>query len=277
MKILCEHFHLSLDQVLQLKNESVVFNAPEINGTDPDFKEYLQRVLKQMKYFNSFEKKEMRYQCKDAPVFYFYLFPEIGAFKTFCWLKTLLDNPDYKDKSFSLTEFPFGDCYELGQQIIKEYNLLPSTELWNFESFNSTLNQLEYYRDAGLFKTTEDFIAVIDSFDKMLDHLQEQANKGVKFLHGSTEISYKAPFKFYINEVLLGNNSIIVDLDDQRFSIITYNALNYLMTKDVRFGNKLLQGFDTLVSRSTLISGTGEKERNKFFRSQRDKIMHLKK
>ena len=54
LKILCEHFHLSLDQVLQFKTDTVVFNAPEINGSDPDFSEYLNGVLKQMKYFNSF-------------------------------------------------------------------------------------------------------------------------------------------------------------------------------------------------------------------------------
>ncbi len=277
LKILCDHFHLSLDQVVQLKNESVVFSAPEINGSDPDFREYLKGVLKQMKYFNSFEKREMLYQCKDAPVFYFYLFPEIGAFKTFCWLKTLLNNPEYKDKTFSLAEFPFEECYQIGQQIIKEYSILPSTELWNFETFNSTINQLEYYRDAGLFKTNDDFITVLDSFDKMLNHLQEQANVGCKFMPDTTDFSHKAPFKFYINEVLLGNNTFILELDDQRLSIITYNALNYLMTKDVRFGKKLLQGFNTLVSRATLISGTGEKARNKFFRVQREKILQLKK
>ena len=66
-------------------------------------------------------------------------------------------------------------------------------------------------------------------------------------------------------------------LDDQRVSIITYNALNYLITKDERFGRKLLQGFNTLVGRATLISGTGEKERNKFFRIQREKILELTK
>ena len=106
--------------------------------------------------------------------------------------------------------------------------------------------------------------------------LQEQANVGCKFLPGSTDVSHKAPFKFYVNEVLLGNNTFILELDDQRLSIITYNALNYLMTKDHRFGKKLLQGFNTLVSRATLISGTGEKERNKFFRVQREKISQLK-
>lgn len=277
LKILCEHFHLSLDEVLQLKSDSVVFNAPEINGADPDFKEYLKGVLKQMKYFNSFEKREMLYQCKDAPVFYFYLFPEIGAFKTFCWLKTVLNNSDYQDKIFSLEAFPFEECNQIGQQIIKEYNILPSTELWNIETLNSTINQLEYYRDAGLFKTNEDFISVLDSFDKMLNHLQEQANLGLKFMPGAPDVTHKEQFKFYINEVILGNNTIICELDNQRLSIITYNALNYLMTKDERFGKKLRQGFNTLVSRATLISGSGEKERNKFFKVQREKILQLKK
>jgi hypothetical protein len=277
LKILCEHFHLSLDEVLQFKSDSVVFTAPEINGADPDFREYLKGVLKQMKYFNSFEKREMLYQCKDAPVFYFYLFPEIGAFKTFCWLKTVLNNSDYQDKIFSLEAFPFEDCNQIGQQIIKEYNILPSTELWNIETLNSTINQLEYYRDAGLFKSNEDFITVLDSFDKMLNHLQEQANLGLKFMPGAPDVTHKQHFKFYINEVLLGNNTIICELDNQRLSIITYNALNYLMTKDERFGKKLLQGFNTLVSRAILISGSGEKERNKFFKIQREKVAQLKK
>src|SRR6476659_5251139 len=53
LKILCEHFHLSLDQVLQYKNDTVVFNAPGINGSSSDFREYLAGVLQQLKYFNS--------------------------------------------------------------------------------------------------------------------------------------------------------------------------------------------------------------------------------
>jgi len=277
LKILCEHFHLSLDQILQFKNESVIFNAPEINGPDPDFRVYLKGVLKQMKYFNSFEKREMLYQCKDVPIFYFYLFPEIGAFKTFCWLKTIINHPDYQDKTFSLQEFPFEDCNQLGQQILKEYSILPSTELWTFESLNSTLNQLEYYRDAGLFKSESDFREVLLSFEKMLNHLQEQSKLGVKFMPGGSDVTHKAPFKLYVNEVLLGNNSFVLDLDGEYLSIITYNALNYLLTKDKRFSKKLFDGFNTLVSRSTLISSTGEKERNKFFRVQHEKILRLKK
>jgi hypothetical protein len=277
LKVLCEHFHLSLDQILQLKNESVVFSAPEINGSDPDFSVYLKGVLQQMKYFNSFERREMLYQCKDTPIFYFYLFPEIGAFKTFCWVKTVLNYPNYKDKAFSLKEFPFEECNRLGQQIIKEYSILPSIELWNFETLNSTINQLEYYRDAGLFESEEDFLEVLLSFEKMLDHIQKQTQTGIKFMPAGTDVTPKAPFKFYVNEIILGNNTFLLDLNGERLSIITYNVLDYLLTRDMRFSKKLFEGFNTLVSRSTLISGTGEKERNKFFRVQREKILQLKK
>jgi hypothetical protein len=277
LRILCEHFNLSLDHLLQFHNDTVMFNAPGINGESGDFTEYLKGMLKQMQYFNSFEKKEMLYQCKDAPIFYFYLFPEIGAFKTFCWIKTVLDTPEYRNKVFSLKEYPFEECFRLGQQIIKEYTILPSTELWNFETFNSTLNQLEYYRSAGLFSSDEDFNIVIDSFNRLIDHLQEQANAGFKYMPGMSEVGHKAPFKFFINEILLGNNTFYLNLDGKPLSIITYNALNYLITRDIRFGKKMSQGFNTLISRSTLISGTGEKERNRFFKIQREKISQLKK
>ncbi len=276
LKILCEHFHLSLDEVLQFKSDSVVFSAAEINNPNPNFTDYLKSVFNQMKYFNSFEKRKMFYQCKDAPIFYFYLFPEIGAFKTFCWLKSILNLPELNDKIFSFNDFPYAECYQLGQQIIKENTILPSVELWNAESFNSTINQLEYYRDAGLFKSQADFVEVLNSFDKLLNHLQEQAKHECKFMPGCKIVNNSTSFKFYINQVILGNNTIIAELDERHISLITYNVLQFLLTKDQRFGEKLCNGFNTLLASSTLISGTGEKERNKFFRVQREKILQLK-
>ena len=37
LKILCEYFHISLDQVLQFKNDTVVFYSPEIKCSINDF------------------------------------------------------------------------------------------------------------------------------------------------------------------------------------------------------------------------------------------------
>src|SRR5882757_9362245 len=61
LKKLCEHYHISLDQVLLLKNDSVVFHAPEINKESLDFTEYLEGLLVNIKYFNSFKNKRILY------------------------------------------------------------------------------------------------------------------------------------------------------------------------------------------------------------------------
>jgi hypothetical protein len=85
LRHISEHYHISLDQILKLKNDTVAFRAPDINRDDIDFSDILKGMLDQLKYFNLFQKKQMLYLCKDLPIWHFYLFPEMGAFKTFLW------------------------------------------------------------------------------------------------------------------------------------------------------------------------------------------------
>jgi len=277
LKHICEHYHFSMDQVLKLQNSTVMFEAPALNDNGhKDFSEYLRGILKQCKYFNSFKERKMLYFCKDANLWYFYLFPELAAFKTFFWVKTIQNNPDYQNETFSMEKFPFRESFELGQMIIKEYNEMSSVELWNIESINSTIHQIEYYRDAGLFDRKEDFDAVVKALFRMLDHLQVQTEKGVKFMPGDSDVSYRSPSQFYVNELILGNNDILLELDGKRVAIITYNVLNYLITRDERFTEKAFKNFNVILSRATLISGTGEKERNKFFNGLRERVRALK-
>ncbi|MBK8142948.1 MAG: hypothetical protein IPK57_19560 [Chitinophagaceae bacterium] len=277
LKKICEHYHLSLDQLLQLKTESVLFDAPGMNGSPAEFIDYLKAMLMQFKYFNSFKSREIHYLCKDSTIWNFYLFPEMAAFKTFFWSKTINNQASLSNKTFSMEEFPYHDCFGLGQQVLQEYNQIPCVELWNLESMHSTINQVAYYRDAGNFKTNRDFELVLESFHKMIDHLQLQAEKGVKFMPGAAEVSYKAPIRFYINELILGNNTMVINLDGKDLTMVTYSVFHYLFTKDPRFAAKVKTSFDTLLSRSTLISTTGEKDRNRFFNAMREKVNGLRK
>jgi hypothetical protein len=155
--------------------------------------------------------------------------------------------------------------------------MIPSVELWNYESINSSISQIQYYRDSGMFSKKEDLLMVIDSLDRSLDHIQLQAEKGLKFAAGQSDLAYRAPLQFYVNEVVLGNNTILVELDGVRHSYITYNVLSYLESRDVRFNEKSFSSFNTILSRSNLISGTGEKERNKFFHSLKERVENLKR
>lgn len=277
LKRICEHYHLSVDHLLQLQNSSVLFDAPGMNTAPGEFVDYMKGMVMQFKHFNSFQNREVHYLCKDSTIWNFYLFPAMAAFKTFFWSKTINNQPGLANKSFSLEEFPYTDCYELGQQVIREYNTIPSVELWNLESLQSTINQVAYYQEAGLFKSLQDFEAVISSFQQLIDHLQLQAEKGVKFMPGDNEVSYRAPIQYYVNELILGNNTMIITLDGKPLTMITYSVFHYLFTRDERFARKVATSFDSLISRSTLISKTGEKNRNRFFNVLRDKVNGLKK
>ena len=277
LKTLCEHFHLSLDQVLQLHSDKVLFTDLETNGSITNFRQYLEGLLQQLQHFNSFNKKELRYLSKDVPVFHFFYFKELAAFKSFFWSRSILNEPEFENKNFSLKNFDAAEYFDLGQKILNKYNDIPSTELWNYESINSTILQIEYYRDAGIFETKEDLNAVLDSFDATLSHLQKQVEKGRKFMPNIGEAGYKADLKFYINEIILGNNSIVVNLDDTKTVFINHIVLKYISTTDKKFTEKAFNNFQNLISRSVLISETGEKERNKFFKALRERVQLCKK
>jgi hypothetical protein len=277
LKVLCEHFKLSLDQVLQLRTDKVLFTDMEANGSVTSFKDYLEGLLLQLKYFNNFSSRQMLYLSKDIPVFYNFYFKELTAFRSFFWSKSILNDPAFENANFSLTTFDVGDYFELGQKIVTEYNKIPCSELWNYESVHSTISQIEYYKEAGIFETADDLNKVVDSCDAMLQHIQKQVEKGCKFLPGAAETGYGASLKMYVNEIILGNNSIMVELDDTKIAIINHIVLKYISTTDKKFTEKTFNNFQNLVSRSVLISGTGEKERNKFFRSMREKLQACKK
>ncbi|MFT3703242.1 MAG: helix-turn-helix domain-containing protein [Agriterribacter sp.] len=271
LKIICEHYHLSVDRLLKLKNNTVLFEAPGLDEPAKSFADYLKAVLDQLSSFDSYQHRRIFYLCKDIPFWYFFLFPEIAAFKVFFWSKTINHHSAFTHQPFSMDAFPFQECFSLGQAILKKHNEMQSVELWNLESIHSTINQLSYYRDAGIFKTQDDFDKVIASFCRLIDHLQLQAEKGLKCMPG-VEHEPAGKIEFYVNELILGNNTILFQLDDTRTSMITYNILSYLICSDERFVNKTFDTYNTLLSRSALISSTGEKERNIFFNKLRSKV-----
>ena len=277
LKKICEHFHLSLDQLLQLQNDSVVFRAPDLGKQHFSFADVLKSILQQLKHFNSFKTRQMLYLCKDMPIWQFFLYPELAAFKTFVWAKSIHNEPLYAGKLFSLDEMMSKDYFTIGRQIIQEYNQLPSIELWNEESINSTLNQIKFYKDSGGFKQEKDINVILDSFELTIKHLGIQAEKGVKFMPGDTDLLHKSSVQLYVNEIVIGSNTILIELDNTKLSIIPYNVFSYILTKDARFNESMFNGFNTLKNRSTLISVTGEKERNRFFTFQLEKVNCLRK
>lgn len=274
---ICRHYQLSLDGLLQLNSEAVLFQAPGVSNGYIPFAKHMEGMLAQFRYFNSFKKREIYYLCKDTPFWYFFLFPAMACFKTFFWSRTINNEPELQQQKFSLESFPAEECRKTGWLLLEEHSKIDATELWNLESIHSSINQVAYYRDAGIFREHKDLLAVVDDFIRMLDHLQMQAERGITFMPGDGDLKPHANLQFYVNELILGNNTVLLKLDDQQMSMVTYSVFNYISTRDERFTAKAFGTFNTLLSRSTLISRSGEKERIRFFNTLRDKVNDLRK
>jgi hypothetical protein len=276
LQIICQHYKLSIDQLLNLSSDSFVFHAPDFDGEKVPFVQVLKGMLMQLQHFNSFGQKEMLYLCKDMPMWQFYLYPELGAFKSFVWAKTIHNDPALAGKGFSLNEHTFDDCNAVGRQMLETYNLIPSVELWNEESINSTISQIKYFKDSGGFHSRADLLAVVESLERTLTHLKMQCEQGVKFMPGAPDTQYKSSIQLYVNEIVIGTNTIMVELDGTKLAFLTYNVFNYMHTRNQEFNERVFRGFHTLRSRSALISGTGEKERNRFYNSLLMRVQLLK-
>ena len=165
---------------------------------------------------------------------------------------------------------------KVGSSILDAYLAIPSIELWNDEIITSTLRQIEFCHESGYFVDDTVAAVLLDKQQAVLDHIQLQAEQGAKFHYGGAPLPKDQrevdDYQLYYNEVVIGDHTVLLRLDDQYSCHISHNVINDLYTSNNHFAKESWDVMKTLVSRSTLISSSSEKERSKFFNRLRKKI-----
>jgi hypothetical protein len=270
LKTLCTHFKVSLDHLFHLDKNATLFEVVNIDNETYPFESYLDGILRQLTHIDSFGQKEIYYASKDLPLHSFFHIPELLAFKHFFWMKTILNHPRFTNMVFQLqVEKHIAD---LAAGILQLYNQLPTAEIWNIECVNSTIQQIEFYKDAKVFNCAADMVTLYDCMEAMIDHLQKQAEYGTKFVRGENP-ELKAPnFRLFSNQVVLANNTLLICTGTSSLAIINYGILNYMATRDRSFCEFTRNELHNIIRRSTLISSVSEIQRARFFDSFRKKI-----
>jgi BetR domain len=264
IKKLCISFKISLDQLLHIDSESVVFSGRLADPQTFNFEFYLQDFLHQHEIINSFDQKELLILSKDVPVYHYYNFPELAAFKYFFWMKTIMHYPGYNKTVFNPSKMG-ENLIKTGEKILATYNKIPSTEIWNVENINTTLRQIEYYKESNVFASKDDMLKIYDCLEKSMDHVELQAEAGYKINQPGNGTQQGASFNLYINNFILGDNTYLPVLNGKKMVFLVHTFLNYMNTKDVAFAEYTYRHFKNILHKSTPISVVGEKERRKFF------------
>jgi hypothetical protein len=262
--LICERFRITFES---LSNpNAVTFQFKQLKPEIDSFKEYLQGMLSDLLRIRSFENAEIIYAAEDIPVFHHFPHPLLSAFKTYYWMRSIMNIRELDGTRFT-SGLIDASVLELGKQVYEVYMSIPSAEIWTDGTIGSTLDQIKYYWEAGLFEDAATGRAVCDEFIQELRTIQGYCELGTKH--------HKA-FRFYHNDIMIGNNCVLIKAGSTRFCYLSHHSFNFMLTTDFAFSGETENWLDNMMKRSMLISGVSEKQRNIFFMEMIRRIEVLK-
>ena len=272
---ICVHYQVSLDQFLHLQSDSFIFSGKLATSSDSFYEQWINKLLQDLTFMNSFEQKHLYYLTKDIPFITYFQFPELAAFKSFFWMKSILHYEGLKGTKFSL-ENNYKQFQETTKKVVTLYNNIPATEIWNTESVNTTIRQIEFYRESNMFESKKDLDRIYEQLEELINHIERQAEMGRKFTVGEPVKPTAADFHMFNNEVVIGDNTCLAELGKMRITYLNHSVINFITTRDVNFNNYIYDSIRNLIHKSTQISVVGEKDRSRFFNKLREEI-HARK
>ena len=273
---LCVHYKVSLDQFLDLQNDALIFTGKLGNEVNFLFENWLQEVLKQYSIISSFEKKQIYFLIKDLPFNLHFQIPELAAFKFFVWIQCFSGFHGEKGIKFSFNYPRFEEHNAIAQKIVDVYNTIPTTEIWNTEAINTTIRQIEYYHEAGNLVSKDQAIILFDKLEQLVNHIEKEAELGLRFKMGEQPNSNAAAYQLFNNELIIGDNSVLAEMGDIRVTFLNHSFMHFIATKDQAFNTAMFNNMTNLMQKSTLISSRDERERIRFFNRLREE-MHYRK
>ncbi len=268
---LSKQFKISLDNLLLIQNDSFIFNGRITNNFDFKYDNWLETCVYHLETIAKYNPNHMYYLAKEIPFFYYFLIPEISAFKSFFFMKSILDYKDWRQAKFSVND-DYSKYQHLCKKISDIFASIPSTEIWSIENITSTIHQIEFYRVTGALRSNEDALVLYGKLDEIINHIEKQAECGFKLKAGQESATSGPAHKMFVNEITMGDNMQIMQLGDTQLTYINHSIINFITTADPAFNTYMKQTFDNIAQKSTPISVENQKDRLMFFNRLRTKV-----
>jgi hypothetical protein len=272
ISLLCQGFNISIDEFFCLNSGTILFQT----GTKPSqkdaLKQWMEDVYKQLYYINSYPNRHLYHLIKDLPPFYYFFHPILARFKFFFWTKSILPLGHAPLEKFCLNQKELFKYEELSQRIIRAYAKVPSTEIWNKDALNTTLRQIETYHEMGWIENKETTKLIYSSVLDVIGHLEKMAIQGKKSLLGQNPLSEHGEFQLYLNDIVSGDNTLLVELGESKITYLNHSVIYFVGSKDPGFNELVFRNIENVIKKSSLMSGSGEKERTQVFNKLRKKV-----
>lgn len=256
--------HFQIDNPFQVSNNSVNFQYESYSNENKEIQRYLQKLISDLEIIRQDKTSELIFCAEDVPLFHYFNFPLLAAFKLFYWQKSILYTDSFQDKIFS-TSIIDENLLSLSKELTTKYTTVPSIEIWTENTINSLLQQIEFYYEAGYIPTKEITLAILEEVKLMVDTLENQTING-------TKNQSNASFQFFLSDITIGNNCILAKNELGSVLYLSYNTFNILKSNDIQFIQENEKWINRIIDNSIPLSKSSQKIRNKFFQKIRNKI-----
>lgn len=272
--LISKKYGISLDGLLSHDSLQVSFNFNPMYDDKSNFEKYMIWFSEYLTFLSQKVGTTITYVSEDVPLFRHFKYDTLSSFKSFYWNKAVLNNPNLIGKKFH-QDIISEKIREFKRKTIESYYKINSIEIWTDETLKSTLKQVEFFWETDQFESAEHAILVINDIRQMMTDLKTECENGFKDI-----VNQKGKFNFFVSEVMIGNNCVLIDFDDMKTPgrvFLSHNTFNSISTYNSAFANETRQWIENIKGKSILISGSAEKQRAIFFKKNNDLINALEK
>ncbi len=264
MFTVCKHFKISPEAMATADNSQVTFSFTPLSTTENQFGKYFNGLYESLKQITSNADHHMYFTAEDIPIFHYFAFPTLTAFKIYYWNKCILNEADYAGLKFDPQTIEPG-YIEMGKKIFDEYTKVKCTELWSEKTVIGILAQIVFIWESSGFSRKEDAFQILDEVQEMADYLKKAAALEYKFDPKLPSHQPGASYTLYHLDFMMGNITVFVRIGELKACHLVFNTFNTLKTGHPLFCMETENWLNNMMKKATLISGTSEKHREKFF------------
>jgi hypothetical protein len=272
--LLCNHYRISFDSFNINNPGTVTFNYQPLGNDEKSFEHYLKNMHSDLKKISGFDNKHLYFAAEDIPIFHHFYFPYLTSFKIFYWNRSILNMPELEGKKFEPGYVP-SQMLKVAEEILDLYSNISSVEIWCEDTLNSTLKQIEFYWDTQIIRSSGDAMQLCDELELMIKRIQLQSEQGCK-MNKKNECIKGTTFELYNTDLMIGNNCILVSMNDVKGVYLTHQTFNAMITTNVAFCDETENWFKNLMKKSPRIDGQDKERSEKFFNGLYERLERVK-
>ncbi|MCF8238782.1 MAG: hypothetical protein K9I85_11540 [Saprospiraceae bacterium] len=273
--LLSQFFQISIDRSVSQYSDEVRLKFQPINGHQPLIRDYLHHLYNDLTKLTTLEGIQIRYASSEIPIFYYFHFPMLAAFKLYLWGRTIWNDPSVENQAFSIKDWggiSRLDTEQIMHSILSQYTRIPSIELWHTHLIDNTINQILYFSDQGLIEDEETKTSLLSSVEALLDLLESFARKGKKWVPGLPEKAWSSILTIHHNETTHTNNTVLITSPEFAALYFSFDNPNFMQTADQRLTEYTQEWFEKLIRRSPMVSTHGNTYRVRLFQMLRQRL-----